>query len=102
MSGSLEIQSASQLSLSGDVEFDEVGPLKKQGLAAVEQASDELVFDLAGLSQSNSVTVALMFAWLREGSTRGVAVRFTEVPPGIGKILEFSGLDNLVNYELAG
>ncbi|MCR9278432.1 MAG: STAS domain-containing protein [Pseudomonadaceae bacterium] len=104
MSGRVEIQSDDRFSLCGDVEFDEVGDLKKQGLAAVADASaehDKLSIDLAQLSQSNSVTVALMLAWLREGKTRGVAVNFTSVPPAIGKILEFSGLSSLVSYELA-
>ncbi len=104
MSGSLEIESVARFNLSGDVEFDEVGELKKQGLAAVANAGSdqrEVSVDLAGLSQSNSVTVALMLAWLREGKARGVAVNFTSVPPAIGKILEFSGLNSLVSYELA-
>lgn len=104
MSGSLERQSATCFQLSGDVEFDEVGQLKKQGLDAVADARgepNELAFDLTGLSQSNSITVALMLAWLREGKAQGVAVKFTSVPPAVGKILEFSGLSSLVSYELS-
>ena len=83
--------------LSGAISFDNANALHAQGVAAIEGATAEpVVFDLSGVDATNSVTVALMMAWFRAADQAGKRVAFEGISSDLHKIIEFSGLSELL------
>ena len=82
--------------LDGEVEFEQVSSLKAEGVRLCENADKALEFDLSGVTQANSVTVALMLAWARCGAEQGIEVTFSGAAEPLRKIVQFSGLSELL------
>jgi ABC-type transporter Mla MlaB component len=51
---------------------------------------------LGGVTDGNSVLVSLMLVWLRRARTAGVDLCYTDIPPLVMNLIEFSGLDEVL------
>jgi ABC-type transporter Mla MlaB component len=51
---------------------------------------------LAGVTHSNSVLVSLMLVWMRRARRAHVGILFTEIPPLVASLIEFTGLDEVL------
>lgn len=96
MSGVLNVSADGSARLVGEVEFDEVSAIKAEGTRLCESSEGPVVFDLSGITQANSVTVALLLEWTRAGARSGSDVSFAAVSSDLAKIIRFSGLDGLI------
>jgi ABC-type transporter Mla MlaB component len=51
---------------------------------------------LAGVTNGNSVLVSLMLVWMRRSRKADVSVLFTDIPPLVSNLIEFTGLDDVL------
>jgi anti-anti-sigma regulatory factor len=71
-------------------------------LAEVEAASNDATVtktvevSLSGVTHSNSVLVSLMLVWMRRARRAGVGILFTDIPPLVASLIEFTGLDDVL------
>lgn len=96
MSGSLEMVDDGNPRLVGEIEFDEAMAIKAEGTRLCQAADAEIVFDLSGITQANSVTVALLLEWARVGARSGSDVAFSGLSEDLSKIIKVSGLSELI------
>jgi ABC-type transporter Mla MlaB component len=82
--------------LSGDVSFENFADIRKVGESLIDQASDVVVLDLAGLTHANSLTVSAMVAWFRYAIRCRKSVTFTNVSEPLQKIIRVSGLKDVL------
>ena len=78
--------------VAGAVSFDNLMALRHAGEAVIATAEGPVEMQLGGLDGGNSAAVALLMAWLRAAARAGVEVTFVDVPPEVRKIVELSGL----------
>jgi len=69
-----------------------------QGLTgdADAPAAGTLDVSLGGVTDGNSVLVSLMLVWLRRARSAGVDLCYTDIPPLVMNLIEFSGLDEVL------
>jgi anti-anti-sigma regulatory factor len=71
-------------------------------LAEVEAASTDstvtktVEVSLSGVTHGNSVLVSLMLVWMRRARRAGVGILFTDIPPLVASLIEFTGLDDVL------
>ena len=82
--------------LCGRVLFASFAQVRAEGEALIDAAEAQVELDLSGLEYSNSLAVGAMVAWYRRASAQGKVVRFSNVPADLRKIIDVSGLEDLL------
>jgi anti-anti-sigma factor len=85
-----------QFELQGVVDFDNLAEIREIGDARIKVRSDDLLISLKGLMEANSVTVALLIAWLRSANNQGISIVYMDVPQELRNIIDFSGLTQVL------
>ena len=86
--------------LSGRIGFRNLAEARAAGEARIREAVDgRVAFDCSGLSESNSVAVALLIAWQRAARQLGKTVVFRGASRGLRNIVDFSGLNEILALE---
>lgn len=71
--------------------------LKDAGIALIESHQDDTVIvNLAGVTQANSILVAVLLEWYRHTVTRRKQFSLAGASSGLQAIIAFSGLDELL------
>ncbi|MDB6095737.1 MAG: hypothetical protein JWM09_15 [Francisellaceae bacterium] len=83
------------LALSGNVHFDNVSALLKQGLLLIDEFSD-IKIDLSQVIQSDSSILALLVALLRDATEKNKAIHFYKTPHFIKEIISVCGLESIL------
>ena len=73
------VQKQYQLSVSGELNFKTVMGVWRDSQAFLI-SSPELIFDLAGVTASNSAGLALLLEWLRYAKRENKKISFLNVP----------------------
>ena len=83
--------------LQCDITLENANRVQVCGASLIDEAtSSNVVFDLEGLSTNNSITVAIMMSWFRTAEHAGRTVAYRGVSSELRKIVEFSGLTDLL------
>jgi phospholipid transport system transporter-binding protein len=83
--------------LSGALNYETVPLLWQQSQKALKNKGQSLlVFDLGGVSQSDSSGVALLIAWTRSFRRQSQAIRFIHLPSQMLAIIQLAGLETIV------
>jgi anti-anti-sigma factor len=82
--------------LRGPVTLANLKDIRRQGEAALTTAGPRAVMDIAGLTSANSAALAVLMAWFRQAQTLGKTVVFTGVPTDLRKIIELSGMAEIL------
>lgn len=85
--------------LSGQISLQEANAVLAAGLTLLQRqqlAGPTLMGDLSGLTQSNSVTLAVLLQWYRYLATQGIRLQLTGVPQRLRAIMGASSLDTLL------
>lgn len=99
MSGAaLRAEGGGRYALVGPLTFDSAPGLWQEGLDLLGRGSD-VVFDLGGVSRSDSAGLALLVEWMREAGRRGTEVRFRNIPEQLLAIARISRLQELLPRE---
>lgn len=89
-----------QFGLHGkEISMEQAEFLKTKGCELLDQApaGATVTADFGGLLDANSVTVALMVAWHRHAVHQQKSIRFSNLSAGLSHIIEFSGLNSVLN-----
>lgn len=92
MSDANLVLQAGRLHFGGVVHYDNAEKVYRQGLQLLPKAGTELVIDLANLSQSSTLVVAILVQWLRTASQAGQQLRVANMPDKLAAIIGVSGL----------
>lgn len=87
---------AADYRLDGAVSFETMARIRAEGEAAIAAAGEHAIMDLSGLEHGNSVTVALLMAWLRAAESAGKELVFTAAPAELINIIELSGMTSVL------
>ncbi|MDH3641833.1 MAG: STAS domain-containing protein [Gammaproteobacteria bacterium] len=74
------------------IHFDNLAEVRSAGESYLDEQSDAAVFDLSGVSECNSVAVALLMAWVRYAHARNKTVVYADIPEDLSNIIDVSGL----------
>lgn len=87
--------SPTQAQLSGQLDRLAGKALLEQGRRLIAKSGNEWQVDLAEVSHSSSVGIALLLDWLRYGQRKKVSIEFLNVPQKMRHVIEFSGLSDV-------
>ena len=76
------------------VGFEDAGLLLEEVEKFIEQSESDVQIDFKALQVTNSLLVALMMCWYRSAELEGKRINFLNLPAGVQKIVEISGLDD--------
>jgi len=76
------------------VGFEDAGHLLTEVETFIEQSDSDIQVDFEALGVNNSLLVAMMMCWYRTAALEGKNISFLNLPTGIKKIVEISGLDH--------
>lgn len=87
--------------LSGELKFDSVPFLWKQSQGFLNDQTQSLtIFDLGGITQSDSSGVALLIAWTREFHRRSKKICFIHLPHQMLAIIRLTGLETIMPIKM--
>lgn len=81
--------------LSGELLFDTVVPLMKEGRYMMAASKGQWCVDMARVSRVSSVGVALLLDWIRLASESDVEFKIEAMPSHLEPIISISDLDEL-------
>ncbi len=81
------------------VGFEDARQLLEDGEAFIERSDNDIAFDFRALQVSNSILVAMMMCWYRKAELDEKKVTFFNLPSGLQKIVEVSGLGSTLPIE---
>ena len=73
--------------------------LMHEGRQLITQAGSQWTVDLASVSHSSSVGIALLVDWQRYSQHKQVAIKFVNIPQKMKDVIEFSGLKGMFNLK---
>lgn len=82
--------------LSGPLTFDTVAVIL-QKLRPLIKSQDHFVVNLSGVTKSDSASLALMTALLRQGKKVHAIVQFTHIPVQLKDVMRVGGLDRILS-----
>jgi phospholipid transport system transporter-binding protein len=92
------VKSSTQLELVGQVDFDNVVSLLRDGESWIRQASgDSCLLSLGGLTYSNSAAVALILGLRRQAEKDRKNLNIAHVPDNLISMMRLGGLDWLLD-----
>lgn len=91
----IEVNSAGQFEVSGELSFTTVPELNTRGLQLIA-ASPQPVFDLRNVTNSDYAGVALLTSWTRHAKKLGKAVFFINPPAQLLDMAKVSGLKDIL------
>jgi phospholipid transport system transporter-binding protein len=88
------------LSLVGELTFANAANIYQQGQRLLlQQSSTRMTIDLAGLTHSNTLTLAVVVQWIR--GLPKTQVRLVHVPEKLAAIMRASSLEGLIDSAVA-
>ena len=84
-----------QLAVSGPMTMAEAGVLASEGEAALSEASKP-AFDLSAVTELDSSSLAVVFAWMRAAKLAGKSISILNAPPGLLSLAEVYGVADLL------
>jgi len=82
--------------VKGPLQFATVPAVWRSSLCVFTGRHRRLVFDLAGVTRSDSAGLALLVEWMREARKKDIEVHFTNIPAQMEAIARASNLRELL------
>jgi phospholipid transport system transporter-binding protein len=81
--------------VSGRITMAEAASLLEEGRALA--VDGPLIFDLSGVTDTDSSALAVLFGWLREANQSNRRLDFSNAPAGLLSLAEVYGVDDLLS-----
>lgn len=98
MSAEIVAVNNNEARLSGELVHQYGTDLLHQGERLLESAGDVWTLDLADVTHSSSVGIALLTGWMRHGKQYETRVEFRNMPTNMRDMIRFNGLEGLFGY----
>ena len=92
-------QNGSGLRVSGSMLIADAPALLTAGrgfLRTLPTGGDEVVFDLAAVTEADSSAVAVMLDWVRNAGLSRSTPKFAHIPVGVRSLMELYGVTDLL------
>jgi anti-anti-sigma factor len=89
-------KSSTEFHISGIIDFDNVAELTQQTCEIIDKATQEIKFNFAEISQSNSAGLALLTALLRHANEKQKHILFLHLPAKLLAAAKISDLDAIL------
>ena len=83
----------------GDISFDTVVDIEKEGFAVISGAGAEITLDLSHVQLCSSAAMALLLSWVRHATTFEKKLIFVGVPTRLLAMIEGAQLQSLINVQ---
>ena len=106
------------LRVEGEVTYANADELSEQGVvllqarqsqrgeqsagAATAMTDAALCIDLGGVTEPGTIVVAVLLSWYRALRPRAITLRLINVSPSLQRILQFTGVMNVLEANVAG
>ncbi|MDH5181583.1 MAG: STAS domain-containing protein [Gammaproteobacteria bacterium] len=85
-----------RLNVIGELNSQTVPKLWRESSAVIKSAGENLLFDLQGVSRSDSAGVALLIDWMRQARACALEIRFRNLPEQMLDIIKVSDLESVI------
>jgi len=95
--GTVQLAESGLLTLAGTLDYRSGPELRKQGGALIASSkASALVLDCTAVTQSSSVGLSLLLAFMRDAKAAGKSCEVRGMPHGMQEIAEVYGLDDIL------
>lgn len=77
-----------------NIQLDEIGPIEKMGLEAIENG--DAIFDFTEVKQADSAMLALLLQWIRKAKAKGLMPEVKNMPEGLWSLARLYGVRELL------
>ncbi len=84
------------LRLAGELSFDTVPDLVRQGTALMARCSSPVVVDLGDVRRTDSAGLALLVEWMREARRQGKDIRFRNIPEQMRALARVAEVESIL------
>ena len=77
----IEKRKVGEYGVIGDLTFDSVIEVEKEGFDAIAESDGQLVLNLAEVKSCSSAALALLLSWLRYAQKQDKRLQFKDTPP---------------------
>ncbi|WP_025041856.1 STAS domain-containing protein [Nitrosospira briensis] len=91
----LVLREGGELSVEGSITINNVVAMVAQGIALFDR--DDMVIDLARVTEVDSSAVSMLLEWQREAGRRNRPVRFANIPLNLRSLVQLYGLSELMH-----
>lgn len=88
--------SVNELSVKGAVTIDNVVTVMERGVVLFDR--EDLIIDLAQVTDVDSSAVSMLLQWQREALHRNRQIRFANVPPKLQSLIQLYGVSELIPW----
>lgn len=81
----------------GDLTFDSVVEVEKEGFDAISESDGQLKLNLAEVKLCSSAALALLLSWKRQAKKQEKALQFTDTPPVLLALIKGAGLQVILD-----
>ena len=92
---SLSSISSQQAQLSGRLDRLVGKELVEQGRKLIAISNQQWQVDLANVTHSSSVGIAILLDWIRYAKRKNIEIEFINIPLKMKQVIEFSGLNDV-------
>ncbi len=83
----------------GDISFESVVDVEKEGFAVIAGAGAEITLDLSHVQLCSSAAMALLLSWVRNATALKKKLIFVGVPTRLLAMIEGAQLQSLINVQ---
>ncbi|MFY0642640.1 MAG: STAS domain-containing protein [Bermanella sp.] len=80
----------------GDLTFESVIHVEKEGLTVIKGYTSDVVFDLGAVKQCSSAVLALLLSWVRAANVKGIGITFKAPPAQLRLMVENAQLHGII------
>jgi Predicted NTP binding protein (contains STAS domain) len=91
----LVLREGGELSVEGSITINNVVAMVGQGIALFDR--DNMVIDLARVTEVDSSAVSMLLEWQREAGRRNCPMRFANIPLNLRSLVQLYGLSELMH-----
>jgi len=83
----------------GDLTFESVVTIEKEGFAVINEGGDKITLDLSHVQVCSSAAVALLLSWLRYAKKRQTSLVFSGVPASLMAMIQSAELESIITVQ---
>ncbi len=95
----IEQRSVGCYGVIGDLSFDTVVSVEKEGFTIIVEGGEQVTLDLSQVQVCSSAAMALLLSWLRYASKQQKSLAFTGMPASLRVMIKGAQLDSLFTIQ---
>jgi len=92
----IEKREAGVFGVLGDLSFESVIWVEKEGLDVIKQTDGQMTFDLSSVGHCSSASLALLLSWTRAARTLDKPLKYTGIPPLLARQIQSAHLQSIL------